>query len=139
LRLLYRARPLARPFADRDAMSRVDKSSTRADKMIKQPHYLNSVSKRKAHNIFPSETLYLHATWSKTLITKSETRFMVHSHRLSAVSPVFTFLLKQKLLVIALLTQTMTNTCTGCFKTSFTTLKAYINLFRGHVQYFELS
>jgi hypothetical protein len=28
---------------------------------------------------------------------------------------------------------------TGCFKKSFTTLKAYINLFRGHVQCFELS
>jgi hypothetical protein len=27
----------------------------------------------------------------------------------------------------------------GCFKTNFTTLKAYINLFRGHVQCFELS
>jgi hypothetical protein len=27
----------------------------------------------------------------------------------------------------------------GCFKKSFTTLKAYINLFRGHVQCFELS
>jgi hypothetical protein len=26
-----------------------------------------------------------------------------------------------------------------CFKTSFTTLKAYINLFRGHIQCFELS
>jgi hypothetical protein len=25
-----------------------------------------------------------------------------------------------------------------CFKKSFTTLKAYTNLFRGHVQYFEL-
>jgi hypothetical protein len=28
---------------------------------------------------------------------------------------------------------------TGCFKKSFTTLKAYINLLRGHVQCFELS
>jgi hypothetical protein len=28
---------------------------------------------------------------------------------------------------------------TGCFKKSFKTLKAYINLFRGHVQCFELS
>jgi hypothetical protein len=27
----------------------------------------------------------------------------------------------------------------GCFKKSFTTLRAYINLFRGHVQCFELS
>jgi hypothetical protein len=27
----------------------------------------------------------------------------------------------------------------GCFKNSFTTLKAYIHLFRGHVQCFELS
>jgi hypothetical protein len=27
----------------------------------------------------------------------------------------------------------------GCFKKSFTTLKACINLFRGHVQCFELS
>jgi hypothetical protein len=27
----------------------------------------------------------------------------------------------------------------GCFKKSFTTLKAYINLFRKHVQCFELS
>jgi hypothetical protein len=31
------------------------------------------------------------------------------------------------------------NESTGCFKKSFTTLKAYVNLFRGHVQYFELS
>jgi hypothetical protein len=33
-------------------------------------------------------------------------------------------------------------TCTGnagCFKKSFTSLNAYINLFRGHVQCFELS
>jgi hypothetical protein len=28
---------------------------------------------------------------------------------------------------------------TGCFKKSFTTLKAYINLYRGHTQRFELS
>jgi hypothetical protein len=28
---------------------------------------------------------------------------------------------------------------TGCFKKSFTTLKAYTNLFRRHVQRFELS
>jgi hypothetical protein len=28
---------------------------------------------------------------------------------------------------------------TGSFKKSFTSLKAYVNLFRGHVQYFELS
>jgi hypothetical protein len=28
---------------------------------------------------------------------------------------------------------------TGCFRKSFTTLKAYINLFRGHVQCFERS
>jgi hypothetical protein len=28
---------------------------------------------------------------------------------------------------------------TRCFKKSFATLKAYINLFRGHVQSFELS
>jgi hypothetical protein len=28
--------------------------------------------------------------------------------------------------------------CTGRFKKSFTTLKAYINLFRGHVECFEL-
>jgi hypothetical protein len=27
----------------------------------------------------------------------------------------------------------------GCFKKSFTTLRAYINLFRGHVPCFELS
>jgi hypothetical protein len=27
----------------------------------------------------------------------------------------------------------------GCFKKSFTTLRAYINLFRGHVQCFQLS
>jgi hypothetical protein len=27
----------------------------------------------------------------------------------------------------------------GCFKKSFTTLKAYINVFIGHVQCFELS
>jgi hypothetical protein len=27
----------------------------------------------------------------------------------------------------------------GCLKKSFTTLNAYINLFRGHVQSFELS
>jgi hypothetical protein len=30
------------------------------------------------------------------------------------------------------------NVNTGCFKTSFTTLKAYIILFRGYVQCFEL-
>ena len=29
--------------------------------------------------------------------------------------------------------------CTGCFKKSFTTLKAYRNLYRGHTQRFELS
>jgi hypothetical protein len=29
--------------------------------------------------------------------------------------------------------------CTGCFKKSFTVLKADINIFRGHVQCFELS
>jgi hypothetical protein len=29
--------------------------------------------------------------------------------------------------------------CTGCFKKSFTTLKAYRNLYRGHTQCFELS
>jgi hypothetical protein len=28
---------------------------------------------------------------------------------------------------------------TGCFKKSFTTLKAYINVYRGHTQDFELS
>ena len=28
---------------------------------------------------------------------------------------------------------------TGCFKKSFTTLKAYRNLYRGHTQRFELS
>jgi hypothetical protein len=28
---------------------------------------------------------------------------------------------------------------TGCFKKSFTILKAYIHLFRGHVQLLELS
>jgi hypothetical protein len=28
---------------------------------------------------------------------------------------------------------------TGCFKKSITTLKAYINLYRGHTQRFELS
>jgi hypothetical protein len=28
---------------------------------------------------------------------------------------------------------------TGCFEKSCTTLKAYINVFRGHVEYFELS
>jgi hypothetical protein len=28
---------------------------------------------------------------------------------------------------------------TACFKKSFTNLKAYINLYRGHTQYFELS
>jgi hypothetical protein len=28
---------------------------------------------------------------------------------------------------------------TGCYKKSFTTLKAYINLFRGHAQFIELS
>jgi hypothetical protein len=28
---------------------------------------------------------------------------------------------------------------TGCFKKSFTTLKEYIHLFRGHVQCFEMS
>jgi 3-methyladenine DNA glycosylase Mpg len=28
---------------------------------------------------------------------------------------------------------------TGCFKTSFTTLKAYRNLYRGHTKRFELS
>jgi hypothetical protein len=27
----------------------------------------------------------------------------------------------------------------GCFKKSFTTLKEYIHLFRGHVQWFEMS
>jgi hypothetical protein len=27
----------------------------------------------------------------------------------------------------------------GCFKKSFTTLKEYVNLFRGHVQCFEMS
>jgi hypothetical protein len=27
----------------------------------------------------------------------------------------------------------------GCFKMRFTTLRAYINIFRGHVQCFELS
>jgi hypothetical protein len=27
----------------------------------------------------------------------------------------------------------------GCFKKSFTTLKEYINLFRGHVKCFEMS
>jgi hypothetical protein len=27
----------------------------------------------------------------------------------------------------------------GCFTNSFTTLKTYINLFRGHVQCFQLS
>jgi hypothetical protein len=40
-------------------------------------------------------------------------------------------------------TQPTTNICmtryAGCFKKSFTTLKAYINLFRGLVQCFELS
>jgi len=30
-------------------------------------------------------------------------------------------------------------TYTGCFKKSFTTLKAYRNLYRGHTQRFELS
>jgi hypothetical protein len=30
-------------------------------------------------------------------------------------------------------------TYVGCIKKSFTTLKAYVNLFRGHVQCFELS
>ena len=30
-------------------------------------------------------------------------------------------------------------TTTGCFKKSFTTLKAYRNLYRGHTQGFELS
>jgi hypothetical protein len=30
-------------------------------------------------------------------------------------------------------------TSTGCLKKSFAALKAYINLFRGHVQHFELS
>ena len=29
--------------------------------------------------------------------------------------------------------------CTGCFKKSFTNLKAYRNLYRGHTQGFELS
>ena len=29
--------------------------------------------------------------------------------------------------------------CTGCFKKSFTTLKAYRNLYRGHTRRFELS
>jgi hypothetical protein len=30
-------------------------------------------------------------------------------------------------------------TYTGCYKKTFTTLKAYINLFRGHAQCFEQS
>jgi hypothetical protein len=28
---------------------------------------------------------------------------------------------------------------TGCFKKSFTILKAYVNLYRGHTQRYELS
>jgi hypothetical protein len=35
--------------------------------------------------------------------------------------------------------QRSTYSFTGCFKKGFTTLKAYINLFRGHVRCFELS
>ena len=33
----------------------------------------------------------------------------------------------------------ISNHNTGCFKKSFTTLKAYRNLYRGHTQGFELS
>ena len=41
-------------------------------------------------------------------------------------------------LLHVLISQTC-NDYTGCFKKSFTTLKAYRNLYRGHTQGFELS
>jgi hypothetical protein len=37
------------------------------------------------------------------------------------------------------LNATSTGNAAGRFRKSFTTLRAYINLFRGHVHYFELS
>jgi hypothetical protein len=75
----------------RNAMSRIDKSSTRTDKMIKQSHYLNSVQMRNARQAFPCETLYLHEPWSKTLIASRETRFMHVLTVFSAVLPSLLF------------------------------------------------
>jgi hypothetical protein len=48
-------------------------------------------------------------------------------------------LLLEKLLSLKFFLEEAGKNYAGCFKKSFTTLKAYINLIRVHVQCFELS
>jgi hypothetical protein len=70
-----------------------------------------------------------HPMWKRgSVIVSDVIRCVIFRHLLDSVSNVLRYLhIRRKF------------EYTGCFKTSFTTLKEYIHLFRGHVQYFEMS
>jgi hypothetical protein len=67
--------------------------------------------------MFPASARYLHAVVHKVTVLV---------HLTAAIQHLESFLYHHVLY-------------TGCFKKSFTTLKAYRNLYRGHTQRFELS